>query len=188
MIQGAKSLMKSKRASASFRELGMETCLEEFAAEYLGGHSRYSKASGLIAVGENEVIFLKVALRKKNMWTMGIPYDKVSIEKVQTGAEHMSSGFGMIWPTVTKSTITIPFVDEDELEQRPKFSIKLQMDKFAQLVHAKLTEVRKKKPEKETKEDLIVKLDERLAKGEISEETYKKVLARLEKRKEKRNK
>lgn len=109
-------------------------------AFYYGGHILYSYDPnflyGTFIVSNDKIIYQKSGfLRIK--WSMEIPFDRVLWDKVtfENGEDieykqRMSGlaflgGYGPV-STYSRNTtfVTIPFLDEKNLEQRPKFSFK----------------------------------------------------------------
>ena len=149
---------------------------------YYGGHLEHSIekfVDGYIGITKNSIIFVNIAIRKKNKWFIKIPFDKIIVNEIKEKMEDIYStketiasiyAFGGLGMKGKQNIITIPYIDKNGIKQEPKFSVKKKhREKFSTIFYERLTKLAKKiKTKKVPEEDPLKILKLRYAKGEIS--------------------
>jgi len=175
-------------------------------ALYYGGHKAYlvgghfgDNQQGTLILTEKCLLFFKDAFRKSKRWWIVIPLDRIIIgdwkidEKVRrksiVGAG-MGLGFGVgigagyIQDEGKSHNILLPYVDENGIDQAPRFGIKSftgnAIREWAQLIYDVLVIIQKEKTTETIETETIdVKplkvLKMRLAKGEITKEEFEEL-------------
>ncbi|PJC51349.1 MAG: hypothetical protein CO032_00035 [Nitrosopumilales archaeon CG_4_9_14_0_2_um_filter_34_16] len=178
-------------------------------AQYYGGHKAYlaggtfgDAQNGILILTEKYLIFTKNAMRESKKWRIVIPLDKVILgdwkidEKVRRKSMAgggvgfgFFGGAGTIHDTGKSHDIIVPYVDENGIEQAPRFGVSSltgnAIREWAKLIYDVLVNIQKQKkpePEKiesvETEnkvEDPLKVLKLRLAKGEITKEEFEEL-------------
>ena len=181
-------------------------------AQYYGGHKAYlaggtfgDAQNGTLILSEKYLLFQKSAMRESKRWEIHIPLDKVILgdwkidEKVRRqSVAGAGAGFGLfggagtIHDTGKAHDIVVPYIDENGIEQAPRFGVSSltgnAIREWAKLIYDTLVEVQKNKtnqPEeqenekteepKKSDEDPLKVLKLRLAKGEITKEEYEEL-------------
>ena len=181
-------------------------------AQYYGGHKAYlargtfgDAQNGTLILSEKYLLFQKSAMRESKRWEIHIPLDKVILgdwkidEKVRR--KNMAGGgvgFGLfggagtIHDTGKAHDIVVPYVDENGIEQAPRFGVSSisgnAIREWAKLIYDALVEVQKNKTiqterqeeerpvePKNDGEDPLKVLKLRLAKGEITKDEYEEL-------------
>lgn len=184
-------------------------------AEYHGGHKAYlaggyfSKAQlGILYLTDNYFIFSKGDNDPSKRWEITIPLRSINIEKWGieeesrrksiTGSgvaltDGVAIGGGAIHDSGKAHHIVVPYLDENNIPQEPRFGASSIGGKVIRELSAKLYEliVKSKKGEQKTNEsememsktkedDPILVLKMRLAKGEITKEEFEELRKMLE--------
>lgn len=198
-----------------------EELIEEFgriikqttAAQYYGGHKAYiaggtfgDAQNGVLILTEKYLIFNKNAMRESKKWQIKIPLDKVILgdwkidEKVRRKSMAgggvgfgFFGGAGTIHDTGKSHDIVVPYVDENGMDQAPRFGVSSitgnAIREWAKLIYDTLVQIQKNKPEvnevktvetKSSEEDPLKVLKLRLVKGEITKEEFNEFKELLE--------
>lgn len=198
-----------------------EELIEEFGrtikqtttAQYYGGHKAYiaggtfgDAQNGVLILTEKYLIFNKNAMRESKKWQIKIPLDKVILgdwkidEKVRRKSMAgggvgfgFFGGAGTIHDTGKSHDIVVPYVDENGMDQAPRFGVSSitgnAIREWAKLIYDTLVQIQKNKPEvnevktvetKSSEEDPLKVLKLRLVKGEITKEEFNEFKELLE--------
>lgn len=172
-------------------------------AQYYGGHKAYlaggtfgDAQNGVLILTEKYLIFNKNAMRESKKWQIRIPLDKVILgdwkidEKVRRktmAGGGIGFGFfggaGTIHDTGKSHDIVVPYIDENGIEQAPRFGVSSltgnAIREWAKLIYDILVNIQKEKNGeaekteiKSSEEDLLKVLKLRLVKGEITKDEF----------------
>lgn len=184
-------------------------------AQYYGGHKAYlaggtfsDSQNGDLYLTEDFIIFQKAAIRSSKRWMIKIPLDKVIVgewtidEKVRRksmvggGAGlgfGLFGGVGAIHDSGKSHDIVVPFIDENGIQQAPRFGVTSitgnAIKDWAKLIYETLVKVHREKQlvadtkveepkvaeSKKSNEDPLKILKLRLAKGEITKEEFEEL-------------
>ncbi len=182
------------------------------AGQYYGGHNAYlaggtfgDAQNGKLILTEKYLIFMKNAMRESKRWQIVIPLDKVIIgdwkidEKVRRKSMAgggigfgLFGGAGTIHDTGKSHDIVVPYVDENGMDQAPRFGVSSitgnAIREWAKLIYDTLVKIQKEKPSetskpietKSSEEDPLKVLKLRLVKGEITKEEFNELKELLE--------
>lgn len=182
--------------------------------QYYGGHNAYlaggtfgDAQNGVLTLTEKYLIFNKNAMRESKRWQIVIPLDKVIVgdwkidEKIRRKSMAgggigfgLFGGAGTIHDTGKSHDIVVPYVDENGMDQAPRFGVSSitgnAIREWAKLIYDALVKIQKEKPSEtpkadadETKtldEDPLKVLKLRLVKGEITKEEFSELKELLE--------
>jgi len=183
-----------------FNELG--TIIKKTpSAQYYGGHNAYlaggtfgDAQNGELILTEKYLVFTKNAMRESKKWKIVIPLDKVIVGdwKIDEKTRRKSmagggvgfgffGGAGTIHDTGKSHDIVVPYVDENGMDQAPRFGVSSitgnAIREWAKLIYDTLVKIQKEKPSEPTEtktseEDPLKVLKLRLVKGEITKEEF----------------
>jgi uncharacterized CHY-type Zn-finger protein len=183
-------------------------------AQYYGGHKAYlaggtfgDAQNGVLILTEKYLIFNKNAMRESKKWQIKIPLDKIILgdwkidEKVRRKSIAgggigfgLFGGAGTIHDTGKSHDIVVPYIDENGIEQAPRFGVSSltgnAIREWAKLIYDVLVSIQKQKKSKSEKtqsyeiksieENPLKVLKLRLAKGEITKEEFEELKELLE--------